>query len=175
MSDPNPLNLDRQTTDELALCPHCSAQMPETSAFCPACGRTIESLTTQPSQLAQGSVGWFPENIAGALAYFTFIPALLFLAAEPYKQNRFLRFQSAQCLLLWVAAAVAASIIRLTGLLLVAIPVVGPLAVVLLWVLSAIFVAITWLVLVVKAFQGEMFRLPILGAFAEKHAEMTQL
>ena len=59
--------------------------------------------------------------------------------------------------------------------LLVAIPVAGPLAVVLVWAVSAIFLVIAWLVLVVKALQGEMFRLPIIGGFAEKHAEMTQL
>ncbi len=149
--------------------------MPETSAFCPACGRTIESPPTPSPQRAQGSVGWLPENIGGALAYFTFLPALLFLVLEPYKQNRFLRFHSVQCLLLWAAAAVAGSIIRLIGLLLVAIPVAGPLAVVLVWAVSAIFLVIAWLVLVVKALQGEMFRLPIIGGFAEKHAEMTQL
>ena len=62
--------------------------------FCPACGRPMhERARARP-------VGALPENVAGALAYFTFIPAIVFLSRPPYKKNRFLRFHSLQCLLL---------------------------------------------------------------------------
>jgi uncharacterized membrane protein len=149
----------------LSLCPNCAAQMPETSAFCPACGRSVE-----PPLRTQGSVGIFRENMAGALAYFTFIPAILFLVLEPYKRNRFVRFHSGQCLLLWAGAALAAVAIRLAAVFLYAIPVAGPLFVVLVAVVAALFVTVTWLVLLVKALQGEMFKLPLLGDIAEKHA-----
>jgi|SRR5208282_2380619 uncharacterized membrane protein len=144
--------------DEVSLCPNCAAQMPETSAFCPACGRSIE-----PPPRGEGSVGIFRENFAGALAYFTFIPAVLFLVLEPYKRNRFVRFHSAQCLLVWAGATLAA-------VFLYAIPVAGPLFVVLIAVVAALFGMVMWLVLLVKALQGEMFKLPLLGDIAEKHA-----
>ena len=52
---------------------------------------------------AQGKVGFLTENLAGALAYLTFIPAVVFLVVEPYKKNRFVRFHSVQCLLFWAA------------------------------------------------------------------------
>lgn len=144
--------------DTLSLCPTCAAQMPETSAFCPGCGRSVE-----PALRAERRVGIFRENIAGALAYFTFIPAVLFLVLEPYKRNRFVRFHSAQCLLLWAGAALAA-------VLLYAIPVAGPLFVGLIGVVAALFVFVMWLVLLVKSLQGEMFKLPLLGDIADKHA-----
>jgi uncharacterized membrane protein len=148
------------------LCPHCAAQMPETAAFCPGCGQTVQR------ERARGRVGRFPENIAGALAYVTFIPAILFLVLEPYKRNVFVRFHSGQCLLLWAGSALAAVAIRLTAVFLFMIPIAGPLMVVLISAVAVILVAVLWLVLVVKALQGEMFKLALLGDLAERNASL---
>jgi len=81
-------------------CPDCSSQMPETAAFCPGCGRSMIA-----PERAVGRVGVFPEGIAGALAYFSFIPALIYLFREPYRSNYFVRFHSVQCLLCWLIAS----------------------------------------------------------------------
>jgi uncharacterized membrane protein len=139
--------------------------MPQTAAFCPACGRAMQAETR-----AQGTVGVFPENIAGALAYFTFIPAIVFLVLVPYNKNRFLRFHSFQCLLLWGAAILIGIALKLASVVLFIVPVLGPL---LVWVVAVVVVLaaiVIWLVLVVKAFQGEMFQLPMLGEFAAQYA-----
>jgi uncharacterized membrane protein len=61
--------------------------------------------------------------------------------------------------------------LKLAGDALFLIPVVGPLLVVLVGVVASLAVLMIWLVLVVKAVQGEMFKLPILGYFAEQHAD----
>lgn len=119
---------------------------------------------------AEGKVGVFPENIAGALAYLTLIPAILFLVLQPYKQNHFVRFHSAQCLLTSAALALAATLLRLAAVFLAAVPVAGPLVVVLTAGLFAIAVFVLWLVLIVKALQGDYFKVPWLGALAERHA-----
>jgi hypothetical protein len=42
--------------------------------------------------------------VAGMLAYFTIIPAIIFLLIEPYNRNRFVRFHSFQCLFVAVSA-----------------------------------------------------------------------
>lgn len=118
---------------------------------------------------ASGKVGVFPENIAGALAYLTFIPAIVFLTLDPYKKNRFVRFHSVQCLLLWGAVILLAIALKLASVVLFIIPVLGPLLVLLVSVVVGLAAFVIWLVLVVKAFQGEMFMLPMLGEVAEQH------
>jgi uncharacterized membrane protein len=149
----------------LLACPDCAARMPETAVFCPGCGRSMLSMPR-----AQGKVGALPENIAGALAYLTFIPAVVFLLLDPYRKNRFVRFHAIQCLLLWVAGILIGVALKLAGLLLLIIPVVGPLAFVLISVFVGLAAFVIWLVLVVKALQGQTFKLPALGDFAEQYA-----
>jgi len=144
--------------------------MPETAAFCPGCGRP-----TQAVARAHGRVGVFPENIAGALAYITFVPAIVFLVLSPYNENRFLRFHSFQCLFLWAAVVLIAIALKLVGLILLIIPVLGHLLVVLMSMVVALAAVVVWLVLIVKALQGEAFKLPILGEFAEQLASASQL
>jgi len=123
---------------------------------------------------AEGNSGPFSENIAAALAYFTFIPAIVFLVVDPYNKNQFVRYHSVQCLLVWVAAMLAVIVLKLAGLVLFLIPVVGPLLVVLTWVMAALGAVLMWLVLVVKAFQGEVFPVPVLGSIAERYAPVIR-
>src|SRR5260370_19450418 len=80
-------------------CPQCAAQMPDEAVFCPSCGGTMRA-----PERAHSKVGGLSESIAGALAYFTFVPALLFLLVDPYKKDRFVRFHSFQCILVWSPA-----------------------------------------------------------------------
>jgi len=154
-------------------CPDCAARMPETAAFCPGCGRPMPT-ATRAEAAAKAKTGPLSENIAAALAYFTFVPAILFLSINPYNQNQFVRYHSVQSLLTWVAAMLAAIVLKLVGLVLFLIPVVGPLLLVLTWVTAGLAALLLWLVLVVKAFQGEMFQLPVLGSIAERYAPVVQ-
>jgi uncharacterized membrane protein len=132
-----------------------------------------QSVLDQPMPMearAQGKVGGLPESIAGALAYFTFVPAVIFLLRAPFSKNRFVRFHSVQCLLLWVASGLFAIAVKLASVVLFILPVLGPL---LVWLVSTVVVlaaVVIWVVLVVKAFQGEMFKLPLLGDFAAQQA-----
>jgi len=151
------------------VCPDCAARMPETAAFCPGCGRQMPTTAR-----AEAKTGPFSENLTAALAYLTFVPAILFLLLNPYNKNPFVRYHSVQCLLAWGAAILAAIVLKLVGLVLFLIPVVGPLLVVLTWVIAGLAALSLWLVLVVKAFQGERFQLPMLGQFAEHYAPVIQ-
>jgi uncharacterized membrane protein len=143
-------------------CPNCAASMPDTAAFCPGCGRTM-----RPAQRAHGMVGVLPETLAGALAYFI-LPAILFLLVEPYKNNRFVRFHSFQCIAMCLAAVVIGAILRIAGFALFFIPVLGHLLVWLLSMVVSLAFFMIWIVLIVKALQGEMFKLPLVGDFAEQ-------
>ena len=149
-------------------CSHCNARMPDSAAFCPGCGRPM--LAAPP---ALQKVGLLTENVAGALAYFTFIPATAFLLLDPYSKNRFVRFHSLQCLLLTLTCLLIGVALKLVSYIFFLIPVVGPLFIVLASVIALIAAFVLWLVLVVKAFQGETFVLPVLGGFAERQANVT--
>jgi uncharacterized membrane protein len=108
------------------------------------------------------------DNLFAALAYVTFVPAVVFILIEPLKRNRFVRFHSFQSIFLSVATIAVAIAMRILYSVLTLIPVIGYL---LAWLVSTVVLlglVILWLVLVVKALQGATFRLPLIGALAEK-------
>jgi uncharacterized membrane protein len=143
-------------------CPECAAAMPETAAYCPGCGRAMSQL-----ERAHGTVGALPEILAGAMAYFL-LPAIVFLLVEPYNKNRFVRFHSFQCLGVCLACVVVGASLRVVGFLLFFIPVLGHLLVLLVSMVVSLAFFVVWVVLIVKALQGEMFKLPLVGDFAER-------
>lgn len=122
---------------------------------------------------AEGKVGALPENVAGALAYFSFVPAIVFLFLDPYRRNRFVRFHAVQCLVVWLAGIVVALALRLLGMAVFLIPILGPLLVVIVDVAVILAVLMLWLVLMIKALQGEMFGLPWIDAVAHQYSEST--
>ena len=101
----------------------------------------------------------------GALAYVTIFPAILFLVMEPYNKNKFIRFHSFQCLFTFAFFFALVLAIMIIGL----IPVLGLIS---LPIYFVVFFGgfILWIVLVLKAYQGQMFKLPIVGDMAEKQA-----
>lgn len=145
-------------------CPQCSAEMPDAAAFCPGCGRRMIAV---PGAVA--STGFLKENVAGALAYFTFIPAVVFLRMMPFKRNHFVRFHSFQSIFLTLAGVLVALVVRLVFPLLALIPWLGYLLAWLAVLLISLAWGLLWAVAVVKAFQGELFKLPVIGGFAERN------
>lgn len=154
-----------QATVGLKSCPDCAAQMPDYAAFCPGCGR---SMRTQP--VARQKLVFRRENLIGASAYLTFLPALAFLLRDPQRRDPFIRFHSIQCLLFWLVSIAAAVLVRIFILLLLFVPGVGPLLVLLLVTIAALAALFLWIVLFVKAFQGERFGLPVIGGLAELYS-----
>src|SRR5579864_1253434 len=100
-------------------CPQCGFQMPDLAAFCPGCGlRMIVPASAETK--ASGH-----ENLLGALAYVTLIPAMVFLLIEPYKRDRFVRFHSFQSLLLAGAGIALMVVLKLLFSILSLIPWLG--------------------------------------------------
>jgi uncharacterized membrane protein len=96
-------------------------------------------------------VSGLADNVAGALAYVTIIPAIIFLVVEPYSRRYFVRYNAFQCLALAILAFACS--------LLLVIPILGWIAVPLL----DIGLFVLWLVCIWNAWQGKVFRLPIVG------------
>jgi uncharacterized membrane protein len=94
-------------------------------------------------------------NLAAALSYLVgFVTGIIFLVVE--KENRFVRFHAMQSTLVF------AGIVAL-DILLQILPILGALIVVFLVIPAS---AVLWLVLMFKAYQGEEFKLPMVGQIA---------
>jgi uncharacterized membrane protein len=122
-----------------------------------------------------GTTGAIKDNIAAALAYVTFIPAIVFLLVEPFKRNRLIRFHSFQCIFVWIAAVVISVVLKLVFAVLSFIPLLGHLMMLLASMIIALGCAILWIVLLVKALQGEFFKLPFIGDLAERQASLADV
>jgi len=97
-------------------------------------------------------------NIAGLLCYVLWwASGLVFFLIE--KESNFVRFHAIQSVYVFGALTVA-------GIVLGWIPVIGLVIGSLIWVLGVVL----WIILIIKAYQGEKFKLPIVGDWAEKRS-----
>ena len=94
-------------------------------------------------------------NVSAALSYLVgFVTGIIFLLVE--KENKFVRFHAMQSTLVF-AGIVAIDI------LLQILPILGALVVVAVVIPCSAFL---WLLLMYKAYQGEEFKLPLVGQMA---------
>jgi uncharacterized membrane protein len=104
----------------------------------------------------RASTGLKP-NVAGLLCYLLFwITGLEFLFVE--RKDKFVRFHAIQSIVTFGALSLAVA--------LVFIPIIG-------WIfgwLSIILIVVLWIMLMIKAYQGKKYKVPIAGNFAEKWA-----
>lgn len=105
------------------------------------------------------------DNVAGALCYVLgLITGILFLVLAPYNQNKFVRFHAFQSIFLnaaWIVVWIAEMFMM----------------VILPWYLVSMITTLValaflgvWILMLVKAYQGERFKLPVIGDLAEKQA-----
>lgn len=147
----------------MAFCNMCGAQIADGTTTCAACASRIPAAGA-PVGTAAPAQG-MADNVAGMLAYITIIPAIIFLVMEPYNKNRFIRFHSFQCLFF-----AAALIILHIGLSIFAVVPFLALITVPLHLLVSLGGFVLWIVLLLKANQGQMWKLPVIGDLAEKQA-----
>ncbi|PKL93054.1 MAG: hypothetical protein CVV21_00985 [Candidatus Goldiibacteriota bacterium HGW-Goldbacteria-1] len=99
------------------------------------------------------------ENVEGLLCYvFGWVTGLIFLLTE--KESKFVKFHALQSIFFSIASFVAG----IMGIALAFIPVIGPL----LSPAVTLGIIALWVILMVKAYQKEMFKLPVIGDMAEK-------
>lgn len=145
----------------MAFCANCGAQLTAGSNNCAACGTPVGQSAGGGAAAAPApaATSGLQDNVAGMLAYITIIPAIIFLVMEPYNRNKFIRFHAFQCLFLFVA-------IVAIDIVLGFIPIIG-------WMLAPL-VGLGGLVLalicLLKAYNNQMWKLPVIGDLAEKQA-----
>ena len=127
-----------------------------------------------PVQTPKSSTG-LDENIAALLSYvFGWVSGLIFFLIE--KDSRLVKFHAMQSILFNVLVAVTGIVLWIVTFILVLIGTQLPgflgtilsLLVTLIWILFSIGLLIGWIMCLTKAFQGQYFKLPVIGNFAEK-------
>ena len=100
------------------------------------------------------------ENVASMICYLgVWVTGLIFFLIE--KENRTVRFHALQSLITFIGVFIVYFIINVISIF---VP--------FFWVFGALFgllVFILWIILMVKAYQGEYFKLPIIGDIAEQN------
>jgi uncharacterized membrane protein len=95
----------------------------------------------------KSSTGMEP-NVAGGIAMIHWIAGLIFFIIE--KESKFVKFYAFQSLILGISMFLAA------------IPFLG-------W-LYAVFALVMWIICLINAFGGKIFKVPVIGNFAAKQA-----
>jgi len=142
----------------MAFCNMCGTQIADGATRCAAC-------SARAGAVPAASTSGIADNVAGMLAYFTIIPAIIFLVLDPYNKSRFVRFHAWQSILFNVAWWILWIGLRIV----VHIPLLGFLTL-LVWPLVGLGGFIVWIILVIKANQGQMFKLPVIGDLAQQQA-----
>ncbi len=108
------------------------------------------------------------QNTAALLSYlFTWVTGLIFYLLE--KNNKYVRFHAMQSILFGIAMVLAGVLLVILTTLLRYIPFIGGMASMLLSFAYWIGSVIIWILLMVKAFQGERYKLPFIGDIAERN------
>jgi uncharacterized membrane protein len=102
------------------------------------------------------------DRALAALAYLTLVPAAVLLFLPSYRHNSFVRFHAWQSVLLWSA------FILLTIASLFLSNIAAAMAFLLFGILAALAMFFLWVVLSLKAWQGELFELPLFGMLADR-------
>jgi uncharacterized membrane protein len=137
-------------------CSKCGAENPEGAKFCSKCGAGLgTSVGVSPE--AESSTG-LSANVAGLLCYVLgWITGIIFIVLE--KKSTFVRFHAWQSIMTFGVLTVAQLVVGW-------IPFVG-------WILSiliGILMFVLWLILIIQAGTGKMWKVPGAGDWAERQA-----
>ena len=147
----------------MAFCKACGQDV-GVASFCPKCGAAQSAAVAAPAAAASATEG-LEENVAALVSYiFGWLTGLIFLLID---KRPFVKFHAAQsiafniCIIpvwiaLWIVYFVIAHIPFLGLMGLAIFPIFG----------LAVFA--TWIFLMYKAYNHEMFKLPIIGDMVEK-------
>jgi uncharacterized membrane protein len=144
-------------------CSKCGAENAEAAKFCSKCGAKLGAAETPaPTEGAgkpesESSTG-LSANTAGLLCYVAgWITGIVFVVLE--KKSTFVKFHAWQSIMTFGVLTVA-------ELILAWIPFVG-------WILSiliGILMFVLWIILMIQAGTGKMWKVPLAGDWAEKQA-----
>ena len=102
------------------------------------------------------------DRMVAAIAYLTFVAGAVVLLLPEFRRSRFVRFHAWQSILLWGVFFV------LTIVALFLSNVAAAMLFLLFGILASLAMLFLWIVLTLKAWQGERFELPLFGELAAR-------
>jgi uncharacterized membrane protein len=151
-------------------CTKCGAAIADNAAFCGSCGSPQSAPAANPVVAPPASSAaptqQMAENVAGLLCYLVgWITGLIFYFID---KRPYVRFHAAQSIVVFGGLHIIEIVLSMffgVGMF------TGYGGISMAWALSGIVglvVFVLWILLMVKAFQGERFRVPIAADLAEK-------
>ena len=161
----------------MSFCSGCGNELSDGAAFCSKCGRAVGSIadapfgTASPAVTPQAAAGsGLEENVAALLSYaLGWLTGLIFFLID---KRPYVRFHAMQSIITFGALHVL-QIILITGGIFG-----GMTGGYMFWGMAALFysafylfIVVTWVLCMVKAYQGQCFKLPVVGNIAEGYAK----
>jgi uncharacterized membrane protein len=148
----------------MAFCSSCGGNIADGAAFCPQCGKG------QGAAAGGAAQSGLAENVAGGLSYVLgWLTGIIFLLID---KRPAVRFHAAQSIVVFGALHVIQIVFGFVfgfGWGFGGRASIGSLAMAgLISTVIGLACLVLWILLMVKAFQGEKFRVPIAADFAEK-------
>lgn len=150
----------------MAFCQKCGANLPDNASFCAICGAP-QSASGGQTPAAGPARTQMAENIAAMLCYSVgWITGLIFYFID---KRPFVRYHAVQSIVVFGGLHILSFLIAgLFGLTASAGGMIGfSLGYSIYWLVN-VAALILWVVLMVKAYRGERFRVPVAADIAEK-------
>jgi uncharacterized membrane protein len=152
----------------MAYCSKCGGEVATDVAFCPKCGQAqVGGQVTQTSQSSQSGMA---ENVAGLLCYvFGWVTGIIFFLID---KRPYVRFHAAQSIVVFGGLhiiTVALGIMFGVGFMMMGGWGTFGLGAVLFGLVRLVGF-ILWILLMVKAYQGEKFQVPVAAGIAQSLA-----
>lgn len=152
----------------MAFCSSCGGNIAEGAAFCPQCGKGQGAAAG--GSASTGAQSGMAENVAGGLSYvFGWLTGIIFLLID---KRPFVRFHAAQSIVVFGALHIIQIVFGYVfgfGFLFGGGASMGTWAIAgLISSIIGLACLVLWVVLMVKAFQGQKFRVPVAAEFADK-------
>lgn len=166
----------------MAACTKCGATLAPAAVFCGSCGAPVVvtagsstpgagPVATYNSPSAAGSANSMASNVVALLCYVVCpITSIIFLVLEPYNKDKFVRFHAFQSLFLGIACIVISILLSIVKVVIGMVPVIGWLIDMLLWMAVWLGLLAAWIYAMVKAYNNEKYKLPLIGNIAAQQA-----
>jgi uncharacterized membrane protein len=155
----------------MAFCGKCGSSVSDGAPFCPQCGAPVAAAAAPPPMaMAPAGTSGLQENVAGLLCYLLgWLTGIIFLLID---KRPFVRFHAAQSIVVFGALFIIRMILSF-GILGTGLYGFG------LWSMISMLVSlitlVAWIVLMIMAYQGKMFEVPIAAPLAKNIAGSTSV